>query len=442
MKKCVLAWAWVLMWLPVCSQEKNYLKVGDRMPDVVLGTYNFKTGEESKLFLQQPGKRLTILCFWATWSASSAEALPLLEKIPNDSVQVILINTEENRRVADFLDFRRQSQKLSLDLPYAEGTELTKHILIRSLPHCVWLNEYGIIQSITDATEVTTQNVGGILADDKYAISQKPDTLPWRFNQVLFAAGNGGNGEQIKSRSVLSRRVKGAPATDVIAINENGNKVNSIIFSNMSLKEMYQVAFQTDTAKPLRSIGIPNLRTIVKIKDTSHLVAWVNGEFVNNNTYVYQVWSQKTEVDDLRRMMREDLQRYFGLRARMVKKKKDVWVLRCRNPAAMKTKGGTDSLKLDEATGMILKNIEAAWVTRCFYDMIRDKITVDETGMTGNVDFVLRANLTDPVSINEGLRPLGMTYTREERIIEVLELDDPDPLDTQSYRSHLFDASK
>ena len=162
------------------------------------------------------------------------------------------------------------------------------------------------------------------------------------------------------------------------------------------------------------------------MKDTLPYVAWANGKFLPENTYTYQLLAPKgTHVNELRRMMKEDLKRYFGLEATLKPTKLGVWVLKAKHPDRLKTKGGNKKMEPNALTGIRITNEPAAWLIRCIRDHLPLLTIVDESNLKGYIDIDLKANVADPASIHAGLQEYGMSLTFEEKIVDVLVLSLP-----------------
>lgn len=127
------------------------LKVGDKMPDISLGTMiNNYTGMSRFSDFED---KLIILDFWDSYCASCIAAFPKMEELQNEfgnKIQIILVNTRETAEQIKQAQFRANFDLPNLpcivaESPSAPGfdTDVTIKELfpLRGVPHHVWIKD-------------------------------------------------------------------------------------------------------------------------------------------------------------------------------------------------------------------------------------------------------------------------------------------------------------
>ena len=77
--------------------------------------------------------------------------------------------------------------------------------------------------------------------------------------------------------------------------------------------------------------------------------------------------------------------------------------------------------------GFTARNIPIHFLIRIIndYHVFKNILFIDETGIAGNIDITLDADLTNPQDIIKGLKKSGLNLIEEKRELKVLVIKDP-----------------
>jgi thiol-disulfide isomerase/thioredoxin len=166
------------------SQDKpsvQSLRIGDKMPDVKI-TQIINSRLKPSLISDFYGK-LIILDFWSTWCSSCIKGFPELDSIQRkfaNKIQILLVNpkkeNDSKRSVEIVIDRVNDWSGKKLKLPVVfQDTVLTKYFQFQTIPHCVWINQQGVVVAITGKEDVTAGNILKILKGEKLFLTVKND---------------------------------------------------------------------------------------------------------------------------------------------------------------------------------------------------------------------------------------------------------------------------
>lgn len=168
------------------------LQVGDKMPDIPLGTVlNNYTGK--KRFSEFRGK-LIILDFWDTYCSSCIAGFPKMEQLQKEfgkKIQIILVNVRENEE-----DIKKRTKELKNfklpDLPSIISSRpwvgpedqrknpqpLDKLFPTWSVPHHVWIDGQGFIRLRGGPENTYSEKIEELLAGKSIQVLNNPSTVP------------------------------------------------------------------------------------------------------------------------------------------------------------------------------------------------------------------------------------------------------------------------
>ncbi|PZR03670.1 MAG: hypothetical protein DI539_26070 [Flavobacterium psychrophilum] len=209
---CLLSILWAVANSYAQSPPANIrpLTIGDTIPaDLeISNVYNYPV---SKIRLSELKGKLVILDFWATWCAACikgfSKAEELQKQYPKDLV-ILLINTYEGDNEAavnSFIEKRSTKKGERLSLPYSlQQASLQESFPHRLIPHYVWINRNGVVNAITDGTELTKENISKFVQGHPLIVKTKIDNPTYDRQKPLFVANNGGNDDEFQFRTILS----------------------------------------------------------------------------------------------------------------------------------------------------------------------------------------------------------------------------------------------
>jgi thiol-disulfide isomerase/thioredoxin len=409
------------------QQSIENLYVGDQVPEIYLN--NMINYPSKKVKLSDFKGKLTILDMWSTNCTSCIEGFPKNENLQEKfkgKVQFILVTYQSLSEIKDFLKRYKKNTGKATSLPMLCGdTILHKYFKHSGVPHCVWIDDMGVVKSITDGGSVTVKNINSVINHQEITMVQKTDSLiSMDYYKPLFIKGNGGNGDGLQYQSVLS---KGNPLVLSLSGVFNADSGHSVFLAyNCSKDFLYQIAYNDY----INEAWLPKNRVFADIMDTSHFYGTVDGEIQWQDLFLYQLYAPRKSFEEMHRLMQEDLHRYFGYDAKMEKRKMKCWVLTAEDTSLFKSLDtgwylGFDNINLK----MILQNVPfSIFEYRFVYNLLYDSPYpfVNEITYSGNVDLVLDDVVDcDIPRIKKALAKYKMHLDLKERLVDVLLIKDP-----------------
>jgi len=437
---CVLIACSTMVWSqPAAKQIRfSFLQAGDKVPALRLNHI---------LQYPSPSTRLTdfkrkwlILDFWSTHCTACVESFDKLEQLQGKfkgRVQILLVNTSESpAKIKAFLAKRKTVTGAAVTLPVAIGdTALDGLFRHESVPFYTLINPEGIVQYMTSENEVNEQNISALLNHQPVEMQTRAwSSLSLDINKPLFIQNNGGNGPDLKWYSLLSKKVDGLSVNYYM---NNSARTGSIQNGfNLDIRSLYQAAYyqEVDTAidfntayGALRNSWVPNNRTILLLGDTSKVVERVGKKYIDENVYTYQLMGPPSTYTDMKKAMQADLKRFFGLDARIEKRKMKCLVFTAEDTALLHSKAVQPICRANDF-GIDLADMPFSYfIFRLTYGnfFYSPYPIIDATGIKGNVDLRFDADMNNWESMDRALRPYRMHFALEEREINVLVLADP-----------------
>lgn len=279
------------------------LKPGDQVPDLLLGKV-LNSGNSGPVRLSDFSGRLLILDFWAPSCGACIEAMPRLDslqRIFSGRMVVLPVTAEKAGRVVSF-------QKNSSFLKGWKFRTVVEDELFgilfphRLLPHEVWIDGNGVVLGVTEGGEVTADNISGVLAGKGLGLANKQDAMDFDRDKPLLVDGNGGADAIYRYRSVMTGKLPGLPAGVSIGY-DSAKRLTVVRATNVTLRRLYAIVF-----KGLRIL--PD--SVVDLVAANGLTAGKDGE---NSMFCYELDIPETSPGLVRRAVREDLDRFFGVRS-------------------------------------------------------------------------------------------------------------------------------
>jgi thiol-disulfide isomerase/thioredoxin len=401
--------------------------IGDRMPDIVIS--NMINYPSTSLRLSDLRGKYIILDFWHTRCSSCINAFPKMQKLQDrfaKQLKVILVSYESRDIINKFLLIHKQVTGLNVKLPIAcNDFKLNGYFNPPSYPHYIWIDQKGIVRYISFGSDITEQNLEAVLNKKPVQIDEKNDTtLTFDPNKPLFVNNNGGDGNHIICYSLLSKYVPNMAT--VSGYNHPGDSNSCIRAYSWPIKGLFQVAFNDY----LNNYHLPDNRTILLVKDTMRYVWNKNSAVQWNNLYEYQLFAPYRSVDSLKKMMQQDLMRYFGLEAHMEKKIMKCWVLTAEDTTLLISKGGwPDNSIYAQDFSMIIRNVaDSAIALRFIYNVFYSSPFpfINEIHMKNHADVLLdKVNFDDPEAVIQAIKKYKLNIRLEDHPVDILVITEP-----------------
>ncbi len=287
--------ALLCLFLRAAAQEnikEKGLRVGDLVPDVVLE--KVLNNEGGTLKLSDFKGKLLIIDFWATSCGACIQAMPRLDSLVdafNGKLVILPVTAEQGARIAAFQHanafLKRKRFRTVVD-------DKVLHALFphRMLPHEAWIDSSGKVLGFTEASDVTGFTVEQALARKGLTSRMKEDVLDYDRDKPLLVKDNGGSDTAYQCRSMITGMLKGLPSNMGFSY-DTIRKMTIVRATNVSAKKLYALAY--------KGLG--------GILDEQVTMGKVTG------LYCYELDLPSASPGLTRRSIREDLDRFFGVRS-------------------------------------------------------------------------------------------------------------------------------
>ncbi|WP_184549780.1 TlpA family protein disulfide reductase [Mucilaginibacter sp. FT3.2] len=295
MKRFLSFLAMLCFFLSATAQEnikEKGLKVGDTVPDVVLENVLNNNGQRLKLS-DFKGK-LLIIDFWATSCGGCIQAMPRLDSLVDafgGKLVVLPVTAENGARIAAFQHANTflKGQRFRTVVDDKVLHTLFPH---RMLPHEAWIDSAGKVLGFTEASDVTGFTVAQALAGKGLASRMKEDVMDYDRNKALLVNNNGGSDTAYQYRSVITGMLQGLPSNMGFSY-DTIRKMTIVRATNVSAKKLYALAYQGLSGIPANHVDMGPV----------------------SGLYGYELDLPTASPGLVRRSIREDLDRFFGVRS-------------------------------------------------------------------------------------------------------------------------------
>ncbi len=415
------------------SISDSLLHVGDHVPQNIrlrLLHYNKKSAPLSEF-----RSKLLILDFWNTYCGACYKAFPKIEAIQkhfSEQMKILLVTDQTDSMVLKYFGLRKKAGAFVPVSPIVYHERRLEELFDHSIePHEVWIDETGEVIQITSDEAVTMENIQCVLGKRECIIPQKNDIAEkYDGSEPLFKNGNGGDGKELIYHSVISHHIEGLGGIGgyhSVLNKPYGADLFGILAINLPIIGLYQMAYDTDNFDPMGfgQFGLSRNRVIFDLKDSSKYTGYINGVMKNENLYCYDLVIPNTTREELKKMMRSDLDRFFGLKASLEKRTRKCLVLKIADTSLIST-DGRDSTFYDFEDFSIYChktpiNKLLAWLT-CRY--IYPYPIINETGIKGSIDMKFEGDISNYEAVASAIKKYKMEFVVEDRDIDVLVLKD------------------
>ncbi|MFT4092053.1 MAG: DUF3738 domain-containing protein [Niabella sp.] len=433
MKRVLLLYAGIAVYLHLNAQPKEPVNIGDIVPDVPFKNI-VNTPADAGSLAALKGK-LVILDFWSIWCASCLASMPkmaALQKEFNGKLQVILINPWEDsavavRRLAHLSNSTISAALAGLPVIYGDTSwrVLFPHT---SVPHHVWIDTAGKVIAITNGDNATADHVNEVLNGKLPMLTVKKDLAaegydPWQ--RGLFTAGH--PALQTMFFSGIQPYNPGFGSGKGAFVDTKTGLYTSV-WLNADIMTLYAAAYSYSKEK--------QVRLLIELKDKI-TVTFPSGKNLTDqwkaaNLYSYQISLLEKDKGLLNEYMQQDLNRFFkqhrGVIAQRETRELPALALTVKNKNLLATKGGKSKYqKVGDSTYTFSNtpfNTIANTLQDALEDMNKPVVVIDETGFTGNVDMILYGNLGDAGNVQKQLARYGLELKKTTRKVEVVCIQD------------------
>ncbi len=404
------------------------LKVGDTVPPFIINaSYHQQRFNKS---LPALTNKLLIIDFWATWCGTCLAGFTKIENIKQqvgDGFSVLPVTYEEEAMVNTFIQRRKRFGKPDLQTGGIYGdTILQKLFPHESLPHYVWIGKGGIVKAITGYNELTIENVRAAMNNESQQLKAKDDKAAndlHNINLPLFIKGNGGNGDNIIWYSLVSGKTEGLLTnTRLVA----GNKQGFLQIPNTDVYTLFRFAYGDDPE--FDDVRLPSSRLFFTISDSSAYFRKDSDDpkLASGQLYSYNLVTPPMPMNNVKKIMQEDMKRYFRLAAHWETRLVNCLVLTAEDTSLIKPVPDS-SLDINAVSSsdlhFVSRNNPVKYFVRALsqsYLFDKGFTIIDETGYTGKSYFSIEADMGDWRSVDAALAKYKMHLKLEKRMLPVL----------------------
>ncbi len=413
----------VLFLIPLGGYCQNImpLNVGDTLPSISFK--NVFNNPGASISLNDYRGKLIILDFWNKWCIGCINSFPEMEKLQKNfgnKIKIFLVTTDSNEAVRQL--FRRV--KLP-SLPIITGdTLLTNMFPHMTVPHHVWINSEGIVQFITDGYNTTENNIEKVLVGNKLTLNVKKEVNDFNHDVPFWQEGNGRLQKYVTGYSFAMKRIEENTSTNWSMSKDSVNKVIGFKFLNISLLELYKMAFGYSIYySPYKHINrvvfdVPRKRNDFKPPTNYDSL----NEWDKNNLVCFE--SKWMAVKDTLafKHLQDDVNKFFPYSVKV--EAREVFCYSLTLVPNYHFKKITNEKKMIDWNGdkFSLKNMPVSVLVESLNGMnIFDSIPViDETGLEDNIDVTLINAFTDIKTLKGQLLQNGFVLEQKNKILKML----------------------
>lgn len=378
-------------------------------------------------------KKLVILDFWGTGCIGCIQAFPkmdALQKKWGKYIQIVMVNQQNADSTRRF--FKKRSKIKIPELPFITGdTLLQKLFLPVGLPMHVWLDQDKRVLAVTKSASTNDTTISRYLRGEamelpayKSAWTSIPSLLDTNYRPLL------------RQFSYIGLSKTGTPYSYDDATRER-NKILELSF--LSIEELYIQAYSETEGIDFNQPG----RTVVEVADPYPVRKVLRDEryeeWRNAHAYHYELAIPQEKASKLYEYMREDINRYFPIRAVVEKRKHKVLALvQIGKMDMLDTKCGQVIRKLNRSSeyGNVNDSIrclqqvrfeELSWRLKGWLQEVYGLPFINKVTMNSFIDICLPGDVVENLAIpelNKALKKYGLAIREQEMWLPTLVLKD------------------
>lgn len=209
------------------------LKIGDYISDFELKNILYHSSSKSKIS-DFRGKAI-IMDFWATWCGTCIDNMPKtseLQKKYKENLAILYVTTQSSEEIQSF--FKKHENLKPFILPFIVGDSVfVKLFPHKMIPHVVWLNNQRKIIGITEAVDVSIENVSALIHDQNLELPIKNDIANFD-SETSFILNEQGSAK-ILFNSALTERIQGLPSEAGVKQSSESTRIYAINYSPLAL---------------------------------------------------------------------------------------------------------------------------------------------------------------------------------------------------------------
>lgn len=419
----------------ICAQSSNRfnLQIGQRCPDFTFR--NISHYKASSASLKQFKGKWLIIDFWDPTCLACIKGFKKINALQQefkDQATFMLVGPDDSVSRTVYEKFRK---KYELRLPVSFDSDLSAAFNVTSVPHLVVIDTEGLLKSVTYAAELTSQSLRGLINGNAAALisKQERDDSGFDLFKPFLINDNGGPDTTFLYRSLLMKWNKSLPSMGFSYIDAKmyGNMVQ---ISGRPVEALYYFAYM-DTLYPFPTPYYEETRDnygeywmspVIEVSDSSKLT-WKIGSEKNIYCYSLIVPKEKATTRHLKQTMQKDLTNYFGYVAEVQTRVMPCWYLTATDQARTKLRtNGIDSVYKDNGyAGFEFRDVPVKEIiVRLYRAQQLGPPFIDATGINGNIDITIDADLSDINEFKSALKKQGLELVYGKKEMKVVVIKD------------------
>ncbi len=405
------------VYLPSPAQLRVPLKINEPAP-----SFEFKDIQyyhRASISSSELAGKWVVLDFWSPSCVPCIKGMPKfdsLKKTFSDIAEFFFISWDYGLDGIEAFD--RFRTKYRLDVAFAINNKMFNDFGVSGVPVTIVIDPSGIVRYHSDNdkpldSSILHRVIYGNGADTTDAVADFVATDSIIIAQSLLKPWN--------------------PAYGLGITHISSAYGNTIECSGM-LKWLYWVAF-TDTVYsfPLESYhsmqdnyGTYWREPVLQVKDSA-LFQWDGEKNINCFYYSLTLPPGRADATRMQEAMQEDLRRIFGFDASIEIREMPCWLLTTTDQSRKKLSARSGKTVREDYfySGFKFKNVPVKEIiVKLFYSHQVGPLFIDDTGITGNIDIEINADLTDFSAFKNALEKQGIYLVKDTRPVRVLVIRD------------------
>lgn len=300
----------------IAAQTKK-LSVGDQMPDVPLK--NVINYSKNELKLSDFKGKYVILDFWnhnCHYCLASFKNIDSMQKMFAGKLQIILVNKEDKNFTENFFLTRKQIKQPAVPLA-TDNKKLIDLFPKEGYPYSVWIDKNGIIRQMALAHNITAAHLTEFMEDRPLNLNNATRKM---FYGPLFNYKSDSLEKKIGYFSCITRYIDDINI-GFYEISKFNDSLAEISSSGSSIVELYKKAYREGDKYNFNQEGA----LILRVKNTSQYVRptdpGLKDDWDKQHSYNYTLFIPIRKRKEAYKIMQQDLERYFGLKASVIANK-------------------------------------------------------------------------------------------------------------------------
>ena len=380
------------------------------MPDITItNVYNYPS---SIIHLSSLKNKLIIFDFIATSCGPCIKELPRIDSLQKqygDKVQIILVSSENSKRVQAFLKNNEY-----LHLPFAANDSLIRRLFPHIyISHVAWINPKRVVNGITHTEYINAKNIEVSLHGHIENWPVKQDIMDYDFSEPLWQL----NKSKFPNRpltvkhynSAIIGYLPGVQTYNKVTI-DSINNTTSFSLINFSILDLYRILYER--------FHLPLSFIKLNVKNTENLIYQPGSQYFqnwkSNNMYCLEAsFPADITIAKQKEKLIEDVSFYFGLKANLEKRITDCLIFRYKQQKVLSE--NPDSL----ATGLTVGQIAY---------LLNNKLgglpVLDETKEVHLKIPITETQVSDSSILRKVLNKFSIELSMEKREIELMVIND------------------